>query len=63
MMIQAFDGTENKHDVYRDGDCMKKFSESFIEHAMETINFKKKKVVPLKNKDYKSYLNQKYGLI
>ena len=35
--------------VYRDRDCMKKFCESLREHAMETINFKKKKIKALTN--------------
>ena len=30
---------ENKHDVYRATDCMKKFYESLREHAMKTIIF------------------------
>ena len=34
---------ENKHDVYRGEDCMKKFFESLKEHAMKKeINFRKK---------------------
>ena len=36
--IWSCDGTENKHDLYRDEDCMKNFFESFREHAMKTIN-------------------------
>ena len=35
---------ENKHDVYRDKDCMKRFYESLGEGAMKTIGFKKKKM-------------------
>ena len=35
--------TENKYNVYRRKDCMKKFSESLRDHAMKIINFKKKK--------------------
>ena len=36
-------GIENKHDIYRGKDCMKKFCGSLREHAMKIINFKKKK--------------------
>ena len=36
--ISSFKSTENKHDVERDKDCMKKFCESLREHAMEIIN-------------------------
>ena len=41
--ISLFRSIENKHDVYRGKDCMKKFCESLREHAMKIINFKKKK--------------------
>ena len=41
--ISSFRSIENKHDVYRGKDCMKKFCESLREHAMKIINFKKKK--------------------
>ena len=34
---------QNKHDMYRDKDCMKKFCKSLREHAIEIINFKKEK--------------------
>ena len=34
---------ENKHDVYRGKDCMKKFCEFLREEVMKIINFKKKK--------------------
>ena len=41
--ILSFKSIENKHDVYRGKDCLKKFCESVGEHIMEIINFKKKK--------------------
>ena len=41
--ISSFKSIENKHIVYRGKDCMKKFCESLREHAMEIINFRKKK--------------------
>ena len=41
--ISSFRSIENKHDVYRGKDCMKKFFESLREHAMKIVNFKKKK--------------------
>ena len=46
------DGIENKHDVYRGGDCMKKFCKSLRRHTMNIINFERKKMIPL------TYLNQ-----
>ena len=41
--VWSFNSVENKHDVYRGKDCMKKFCESLREHAMKIINFQKKK--------------------
>ena len=43
--IPSFKNIENKHDVYRGKDCMKKFRESLREHAMNIINFKKNEVI------------------
>ena len=42
--ISSFRSIENKHDVYRGKDCMKKFCESLKEHAMKMINFLKNEV-------------------
>ena len=41
--ISSFSSIENKNDVYRGKDCMENFCEFVREHAMEIINFKKKK--------------------
>ena len=38
---------------------MKKFCASSREHAVEIINFEQKKVIPLRNSEYKLYVNQK----
>ena len=42
--ILSFKSIENKHDVYRGKDCMKKNCEYLREHAIKIINFKKKKM-------------------
>ena len=34
---------ENRHDVYRGKDCMRKFCESLREHSMKITNCKKKR--------------------
>ena len=47
--IWTFDGIDNKHDVYRSEDCMKKFCESLREHVIKIINFEKKKMISLTN--------------
>ena len=40
--ISSFKSIENKHDVSKGKDCMKRFCETLREHTMEIINFKKK---------------------
>ena len=41
--ISSFRSIENKHDVYRGNDCMKKFCEFSRERSIKTISFKNKK--------------------
>ena len=41
--ISSFGSIENKHDMYRGKDCMKKFCKSLREYAIEIINFEKEK--------------------
>ena len=53
--IWTFDGIENKDDVYRGDNGMNNFCESLRKHAMKIINFEKKKMIPLKNKQKESY--------
>ena len=57
--ISSFRSIENKHDVYRGKDCMKKFCEFLREHAMKIINFKKKKMKLLTKEQQESYENTK----
>ena len=45
----SFKSIENKHDVNSGKDCMKKISEYWREHEMDTNNFKKKKMKLLTN--------------
>ena len=40
--ISSCKSIENKHDVYRGKDCIKKFCECLRKHAMKIINFTKK---------------------
>ena len=56
--IWTFDDIENINNVYRGKDCMKTFCESLRDHTMKIINFEKKKIIPITNKEYESYLNQ-----
>ena len=57
--ISAFKSIGNKHDVYRGKDSLKKFFKSQREHAMEIINFRKKKIKSLTKEQEKSYENPK----
>ena len=57
--ISYFRSIENKHDVYRGKDCMKKVCESLREHAMNIINFKNKKIKLLTKEQQESYENAK----
>ena len=41
--ISSFKSIENKHDVYRRKDCMKKFCESLREHEIKIFKFKNNK--------------------
>ena len=43
MAAISFKSLGNKHNVYRDKDCMKNFHESLREHAIEINNLKRKK--------------------
>ena len=52
-----FDDRENKCDIYR-GDFMRKFRESLKEHTMKIVNFEKKLMISLTNKELQSYASQ-----
>ena len=60
MPISSLRSIENKHDVYRGKDCMKKFCEFVREHTMKIINFKKKKMELLTKEWQESYENLLY---
>ena len=55
--ISSFKIIENKHDVYRGKDCMKKFCKSLREHTMKIINCEKKKMNSLTKEQQESYEN------
>ena len=44
--IWAYDNIENKHSLYREKYCMKKFCSCVREHAANVINFEKTKILP-----------------
>ena len=49
--ISSLRSIENKHNLYRGKDCMKKFCEPLREHAMKIINFKNKQKNKLLTKE------------
>ena len=59
-LICSFDDTKSKQYFYREKDCIKKFCKDLKELGMEMISFKKKEMIPLTNKEIKSYEKQKF---
>ena len=57
--ICSFDDTKNKRYFYRGKDCIEKLCKDLKEFGTEIINFKKKEMIPLTNKEVKSYEKQK----
>ena len=60
--ISTFRSIENKHDAYRGKSCMKKCCESLREHAINIINFKKKKMKLLTKQQQESFEISKKNL-
>ena len=58
-LICAFDNTKNKHYFYSREDCIEKFCKDLKDIGTEIINFEKKEMAPLTNKDIKDYEKQK----
>ena len=54
-----FKSIENKDDVYRVKECMKRFCESLRENTLELINFEKIKILLLTSEQQESYENAK----
>ena len=54
-----FDPTKNKLDCYRGEDCMERFYKNLRDHAIKVINYKKREIIPLIDKENVSYKKQK----
>ena len=54
-----FDAAKNKLHCYRGKDCMEKFCKDLREHAISRVNFEKKEMIPLTDKENNSYEKQK----
>ena len=54
-----FDATKNKLDCYRGKGCMETFYKDLRQHAIKIIDCEKKEMIPLTDKENKSYEKQK----
>ena len=54
-----FDLTKNKLDCYESEDSMERFCKDLREHARKIIDYEKKEMIPLTDKENKSYEKQK----
>ena len=57
--ILPFDHIENKHTLYQEEDCMKKFCESLREDVKYIIDFEKKNMPPSTKKEIKTHQDAK----
>ena len=57
--ICSFDDMKNRRYFYRGKDCIEKFWKDLKELGTEIINFEEKEMIPLTNKEIKSYEKQK----
>ena len=55
----SFDATKNKLDCYKGKYCIERFSKELRDHAMKIINYEEKEMIPLTDKENKSYEKQK----
>ena len=58
-LISSFDLKENKHSFYRSKDYIKKFCKELKELGTKIINYEKKDMDPLTDREKKYYENQK----
>ena len=50
ILVSSFDSKENKHNVYRGRDCIKRFCSDLKELATKIINYEEKEMIPLTDK-------------
>ena len=55
----SFDKSKNERKYYRGKDCMILFCKDLKEQAMKIINYEKKKIIPLTDKEKETHENQK----
>ena len=59
ILISLFDSKENKHNVYRGRDCIKRFCSDLKELRTKIINYEEKEMIPLTDDENRSYEKQK----
>ena len=55
----SFDATKKQTYCYKGEDCMERFCKDLRDHAMKIINYEEKEMIPLTDKENKSYGKQK----
>ena len=55
----SFDKSKNEQKYYRGKDCMIMFCKDLKKQAMKIINYEKKKIIPLTDKEKETHENQK----
>ena len=55
----SFDARKNKPHCYKGEDCMRRCYEDLTDHATKIINYEEKEMIPLTDKENKSYEKQK----
>ena len=55
----SFDATKNEFNCYKGKDFMERFCKDLRDHAMKIINYEEKQMIPLTDKENKSYEKQK----
>ena len=58
-LISLFNSNENKHNVYRGRDCIKRFCSDLKELTSKIINYEEKEMIPLTENENKFYEDQK----
>ena len=59
ITCRSFDASKNERGYSREKDCMEMFCKDLRNQAMKVINYEKKEMIPLTDKEAESYEKQK----
>ena len=62
----SFNATKNRHNYYRERNCVRRLCRKLKDRAMEKINFEEKEMIPLslmKSKKYAIYAKKSFALM